>query len=1175
MNPEVGLRSTDSGFRLRRPRVRGRSEGRRETTRTSSRCLLLTLTLLLLPSVLLICGLEDYSPTEAPPPPFRSKKPRDLEEARERAERDQTRKEEESEGLEDYSPTEAPPPPPPFRSRKPRDLEEARERAERDQTRKEEESEGLEGYSPTDPPPPPPPFRSRKPRDLEEARERAERDQTRKEEESEGLEGYSPTDPPPPPPPFRSRKPRDLEEARERAERDQTRKEEESEGLEGYSPTDPPPPPPPFRSRNPRDLEESRERAERDQTRKEEESKGLEAPEDSMAKATDVRSDDLPDSSDFNCGFFHGCSEEYSGGYGNGNDYFSYDDASASTYDSDFDYKSDNRSSPYFYSDEYYDDYGDNMSYFNNDEYSNEYSDNISYFNNDEYSNEYSDNISYFYNDEYSNEYSDNISYFYNDEYSDDYNDNISYFFNDEYSDDYSDNISYFYNDEYSNEYSDNISYFYNDEYSNEYSDNISYFYNDEYSNEYSDNISYFYNDEYSDDYNDNISYFFNDEYSDDYSDNISYFYNDEYPNEYSDNMSYFYNDEYSDDYNDNISYFYNDEYPNEYSDNISYFFNDEYSDDYNDNISYFYNVDYSDDYSDNISSFFFNHGHFLFGHDSNINPNEKETILLMFTEIIYLCEYVFSAIYGHYDNLPNAWVSHNNSSLRMISEPRFVAVCEPLFRRYATCHESFPVTVCNDDNVTFLHPTSCQRPSSEDIYFEELLVAMQLKESGPCFHAVCKGHVRVIDRKVDNVLVRLMSADGEGGSASCHRHIQEFYVTPEGKEFAYRGRNFHWPSCFPGYHVLWAEDPRPRGLVPLWDFLPLQCRAVEVSLTLLNLLIVCFGVIGNTLVTVVRGANISRWKRQDTLKASLALSDLLLCLFVILPGIGAHFGYSTGRLEIPTDLETSNVVIDSGFRLFSAVIASTCCIVSIFHRSALSVWILLGTIGRSNSFRASWLRAFPVVSWALSLMTTLLLMHDRAGSTGIWASYNKLPFGVSRKSLAIGFPLAMAVLALISLLTLLSYSAALWNQLATAGRSGPIESGERIDEMTQPDTADLSRRRRRLLLSVSQVLAIFASSVVVGLALILKYTGRRISFLSSLAWWLYLAGASWDPWLYNFSSKRFRQEAAGVLGGVFAWRPSRGHWRNALGGGESRRNTDCAEGGHGTGGRQREETAV
>ncbi|ROT74221.1 hypothetical protein C7M84_007292 [Penaeus vannamei] len=440
-----------------------------------------------------------------------------------------------------------------------------------------------------------------------------------------------------------------------------------------------------------------------------------------------------------------------------------------------------------------------------------------------------------------------------------------------------------------------------------------------------------------------------------------------------------------------------------------------------------------------------------------------------MFSRIIYLCEYVFSAIYGSYDKLPTTWVKHNNASLLVVSEPRFVAVCEPFLRRYDTCEARFPVTVCEAENVTFLHPTSCKRPSLEDVYFEKLLVVMRLEQDDPCFHAVCNGLLRVVDRVVNGVLVRLVSPDGAGevGNTSCHRHIQELFLTPKGEPFAFRARNFQWPFCFAGYHVLWAEDPRPRGLVPMWDFLPVQCRAVEVGLSLFSLLNACFGVTGNIVVIV---------------------------------------------------------------------------------RFAFSVWILRRTQTRPDFLRVQWLRAFPVVSWAVSLMTTLLLMHDDTGSTGTWASFSKLPFGLSQISLSISFPIVMAVLALISLLTLLNYAVILWKNLATAARPGHAEGGERIGGLTNLDMADISRRRHRLALLIIQVLVIFVTSFMVGLDLTLKFRGEGAYFTSYVAWWLYLSGASWNPWLYNFCSKRFRQDAADVLKKIFEQIKPRGRRRKVLG---------------------------
>ncbi|XP_069981418.1 uncharacterized protein [Penaeus vannamei] len=672
--------------------------------------------------------------------------------------------------------------------------------------------------------------------------------------------------------------------------------------------------------------------------------------------------------------------------------------------------------------------------------------------------------------------------------------------------------------------------------------------------NEYHSNDNSDHNDEYSGD-NGNIYDYSGDngiyDYSGDYGDIYDYSGDDGDIYDYSGDDGDIY--DYSGDYGDIYDYSgdYGDIYDYSGDDGDIYDYSGDDGDIYDysgdDGDIYDYSGDDGDiyDYSGDNGDIYDN----SYDNGSHHNYNEDTSLLLMFSRIIYLCEYVFSAIYGSYDKLPTTWVKHNNASLLVVSEPRFVAVCEPFLRRYDTCEARFPVTVCEAENVTFLHPTSCKRPSLEDVYFEKLLVVMRLEQDDPCFHAVCNGLLRVVDRVVNGVLVRLVSPDGAGevGNTSCHRHIQELFLTPKGEPFAFRARNFQWPFCFAGYHVLWAEDPRPRGLVPLWDFLPVQCRAVEVGLSLFSLLNACFGVTGNIVVIVVRYANFSRWKYQDTIKVSLAICDLFLCLFVILPSIGDHLSLRAGRLEGPANQETSNVVIDSGFRLFSAVVATTCCITSIFQRFAFSVWILRRTQTRPDFLRVQWLRAFPVVSWAVSLMTTLLLMHDDTGSTGTWASFSKLPFGLSQISLSISFPIVMAVLALISLLTLLNYAVILWKNLATAARPGHAEGGERIGGLTNLDMADISRRRHRLALLIIQVLVIFVTSFMVGLDLTLKFR-EGAYFTSYVAWWLYLSGASWNPWLYNFCSKRFRQDAADVLKKIFEQIKPRGRRRKVLG---------------------------
>lgn len=216
---------------------------------------------------------------------------------------------------------------------------------------------------------------------------------------------------------------------------------------------------------------------------------------------------------------------------------------------------------------------------------------------------------------------------------------------------------------------------------------------------------------------------------------------------------------------------------------------------------------------------------------------------------------------------------------------------------------------------------------------------------------------------------------------------------------------------------------------------------------------------------------------------------------------------------------------VDGGYRLFSAVVLSTCCIVSVFDLFALSVDDLLRTgrcPGLSNIFKPSSVKAFLVLSWIFSFLTALLLIHDLPGSTALWSSFNKLPIGVSRTGLATSLPVVAVGLAIVSLATMVNFFVVLTDHVAKMmwGPNGPEDTK--------------SARRLTLVIILLRLFLNLVFSLLFGIIVILDLTSSRIHFagaeiVSYFGWWLYLAGSSWNPWLYHLHRRHFREAVVNV----------------------------------------------
>lgn len=534
---------------------------------------------------------------------------------------------------------------------------------------------------------------------------------------------------------------------------------------------------------------------------------------------------------------------------------------------------------------------------------------------------------------------------------------------------------------------------------------------------------------------------------------------------------------------------------------------------------------------------------------DYNDYPLYKK---ISYTRVLFFCEYIFSAVYGEYSNFTDTVISYDNSSLAIITDQHFMDLCLPLYIAHyeSYCIEKKLITICSPEEIAFLHNHGCQRPSSEDVSFEKLLASTLLEEDEVCFQGVCRGSVRVVERVAGDALVLLISPDVfHSYNGSCYKYVRKLYDLEDiESEGLYLTRNRHWPTCFPWYDVLWKVEPETLGMVRTWSYLPLRCRVTEGVLVALVMMIVVSGLTGNVLVVAVMIREHHLGEPSNILRTSLAIADLFVCLFVLLPSLDAHLSFMDDRNvespwwkhavvsdEVASQQEASGagVVIDGGFWLFSALVLSSCSCISLLNLFALSLErfsLKSKVIQYKVVFTRQRARVFVAMTWMLSVLGSLALTYSEDGTRALWYPFYKLPLGVSPRGLETVLPaFVVSILGLVCLLTVVLSVLALHNyKKEMARRTGNLrEFGETdVDQSTESSIQIIT-------IMILMTISLLFSASLAAVALLLHIAAVSVAHMELvgyLCWWGFLAASSWNPWLYNMPSQSFRKEATALI---------------------------------------------
>ncbi|KAG7174933.1 Beta-4C adrenergic receptor-like 1 [Homarus americanus] len=443
---------------------------------------------------------------------------------------------------------------------------------------------------------------------------------------------------------------------------------------------------------------------------------------------------------------------------------------------------------------------------------------------------------------------------------------------------------------------------------------------------------------------------------------------------------------------------------------------------------------------------------------------------------------------------------------------------------------------------------------------FAKVLARFLMHNDSECCREHCEGTLKVTHSAAGEVPFLVFNNPLRVTGPSCvFMSYSLDYLRGIYNETLYITSNTQWPCCYAMFTVMWVGDPDAQGLNGAWSYLPVSCRAGEVVLMVMVAGVAVSGVVGNLVVVVVMLSGGHRGQESNMLRTSLALADLLTSLFVVVPSLCHHIAplfYPNELTELSSDMALNfdpenilnstndikrvgnHAILRDGFHVFQSVLFSTCSIVSVLTLFMLSLerFILTGRpLHYQEYFTVGKVQVIIGLTWIMSFIDALMFAADRDGHLGAqWSTFNKLPTGVAGRSpenlayeiiynsqitlLMVG-GVSTVIFSLLSIRNFVKEQ----KRVAAEWKSLSLKVGGRYEEET-----------RYIMVTMLLMLMLFLVSSV---PLMVEVYFRTFSHFfhydavySYLAWWMFVAGSAWNPWLYNLRSHQFRSDFSETL---------------------------------------------
>ncbi|XP_045606877.1 uncharacterized protein [Procambarus clarkii] len=530
-------------------------------------------------------------------------------------------------------------------------------------------------------------------------------------------------------------------------------------------------------------------------------------------------------------------------------------------------------------------------------------------------------------------------------------------------------------------------------------------------------------------------------------------------------------------------------------------------------------------------------------------------------SQTLGICRNIYDSLYGKpQSSMGYIYLINSTKFIYFFVNKTFVDICLPIFRIFHGCEEYTYLTICSKRTIAFIHSHGCQRLSEEDMYFDFFLGLHVIRDNVECMKKLCEGSFRVRESSVGGVTYQIFSIfDPYGGNKACITNIILHGSYTSGRyNKTYMTINYHWPSCCVGCVVVWSDHPEDHGINGGWRYLDGSCQATEVVLIMVVACVAVLGVVGNVVVVVVMVSSEHIGQESSMLRTTLAVTDLLLGIFVVMPSFFAHispFITETNYSDIkyldyiirPTHVKKRDIADNSiksvltyikGYPLFQSLLKKTCLTVSLLIIFLLSVERFLA-ISRPLRYRdyitPGRIKAAIVFCWVMSLLDALILSYDKDGRIiSQWSTFNKLPIiGLTN------YPdnLLYAFLSNLHIVLLLGTVIATVALSLLAIRSFLIKKAREEAEwrhygLTSTELYD-NDNRRIVITMILMIIFYIISVSPIGIQFIL-YSGNNRPYqtflFEYLASWMFLASTAWNPWVFNIRSTQFVSDMAEFL---------------------------------------------
>ncbi|XP_047494223.1 uncharacterized protein LOC125042553 isoform X2 [Penaeus chinensis] len=454
------------------------------------------------------------------------------------------------------------------------------------------------------------------------------------------------------------------------------------------------------------------------------------------------------------------------------------------------------------------------------------------------------------------------------------------------------------------------------------------------------------------------------------------------------------------------------------------------------------------------------------------------------------LCALIYHSLYG--TDIEGHVIERDGKRLWLYYAENVVRLCLPLIERFDSCEFHNLYTKCS--NIFFLHTSTCPVLLSENRYAIRHVFEYIFTSRSECLKKLCVGEYSLFKAETQGlqfVVSCMLSTDSD---EACELLV--------GTKNNYSYNNEQWPCCYPYHNVHWYDSPEKYGLNGAWSFLSPWCRAAEIGLVVMVSCVAVGSSVGNALVVMV---TVSLWRHSDTsnmLRLNLALADLFTSIFTIWPSLYHHIKPFIDSINLQENVRHIRVRLysEKDHHLFQGIVFSSCTVVSLLTLFLLSFDRFVRT-GRglvyNHYITHRSVKVAIIFTWIVGISDALFMTHFMQETGNVqWLPMEQMRVRAERQTLD------MRIL-------------------------GPFHQENRHILITQ------------LLMTVSFMLA----TVPVGVDYITHnllydffpaiggFAGCKNNILITyLSWWLFVASAAWNPFIYNMQSAQFRADLRATL---------------------------------------------